>query len=65
MLEEIILGKVRLFLNAENILGTRQTRYDWLVRLSRAPDGRWTVDARAPLDGFILNGGARLKLAIP
>jgi len=24
-------------------------------------DGRWTVDAWAPLDGRVLNGGIRLK----
>jgi iron complex outermembrane receptor protein len=48
MLGEIVLGKVRLFVNAENLLGVRQTKYDPLVRPVRAPDGRWTVDAWAP-----------------
>lgn len=59
-LAEIVLGKVRLFVNAENILNVRQTRYDPLLLPERAPDGRWTVDAWAPTDGFILNGGLRL-----
>lgn len=45
LLGEIVVGKARLFLNAENLLGIRQTRYDSLLRHRRAPDGRWTVDA--------------------
>ena len=28
----------------------------------RLPDGRWTVDAWAPLDGRVWNGGVRLSL---
>lgn len=61
MMGEIALGKARLFLNAENVFGKRQTQYDPLVRPSRGPDGRWTVDAWGPLEGFVLNGGIRLK----
>ena len=61
VLGEITLGNVSLFLNAENILDVRQTRYDPLVRPDRAADGRWTVDAWAPLEGFTLNGGVRLR----
>ncbi|MCW1385098.1 TonB-dependent receptor [Novosphingobium sp. KCTC 2891] len=61
LLGEIVVGKARLFLNAENLLGIRQTRYDSLLRPRRAPDGRWTVDAWAPLEGFTLNGGIRLR----
>lgn len=53
-------GRVRLFLNAENLGGVRQTQRDPLVRPSRAMDGRWTVDAWAPLDGRVINGGIRL-----
>lgn len=60
LLGEIVLGPVRLFVNAENLLDVRQTRYDPLVRPTRAPDGRWTVDAWAPTDGFTVNGGVRL-----
>lgn len=59
-LAEVVVGRVRLFVNAENILNVRQTKFDPLVRPSRAPDGRWTVDAWAPTDGFVLNGGIRL-----
>jgi iron complex outermembrane receptor protein len=62
VLGEVVLGKVSLFANAENILGVRQTRYDPLVLPERAPDGRWTVDVWAPTEGFVLNAGMRLRL---
>lgn len=65
LLAEKTLGPVKLFINAENILGVRQTRYDPILRRVRAPDGRWTVDAWAPTEGFVLNGGVRLKLGGP
>jgi iron complex outermembrane receptor protein len=61
VLGEIVLGKARLFLNAENILGVRQTRFDPLLRPTRAASGEWTVDVWAPTEGFILNGGVRLR----
>ncbi|MFC0679373.1 TonB-dependent receptor plug domain-containing protein [Lysobacter korlensis] len=60
-LGEITLGKVSLFLNLENILNVRQTRYHPITRPQRAPDGRWTVDAWAPTDGFVVNGGVRIR----
>jgi iron complex outermembrane receptor protein len=53
-------GRVRLFLNAENLGGVRQTQFDPLVRPYQAADGRWTVDAWAPLDGRVINGGVRI-----
>jgi iron complex outermembrane receptor protein len=52
--------RFRLFVNAENLGDVRQTRYEPLVRPERHPDGRWTVDAWAPLDGRVVNGGIRL-----
>src|SRR5690606_1724942 len=55
------IGRARLFLNAENVLDTRQTRHDPLVLPARAPTGRWTTDAWAPLEGRALNGGVRLE----
>ncbi|RYY28290.1 MAG: TonB-dependent receptor [Sphingomonadales bacterium] len=61
LLAEVVVGKARIFVNAENILDVRQTRYDRLLRPSRAADGRWTVDAWAPLDGFVVNAGVRLR----
>jgi len=60
LLAEKQVGRVRVFINGENLTGTRQTRWDALVRPDRAPDGRWTVDAWAPLDGRTVNGGIRL-----
>jgi len=52
--------RFRLFVNAENLGNVRQTQYDPLVRPERHPDGRWTVDAWAPLDGRVVNGGIRV-----
>src|SRR5690606_3579188 len=62
LLAELAVGKSRLFVNAENIFGARQTRHDPLLRPTRAPDGRWTVDAWGPGEGFVVNGGVRLRL---
>jgi iron complex outermembrane receptor protein len=58
---EWILGAVSLFVNAENLLDVRQTRYDALLLPARAPDGAWTVDQWAPLDGRTINGGVRVR----
>jgi outer membrane receptor for ferrienterochelin and colicins len=58
-LAERRVGRLRLFLNAENLANVRQTRWDPLLRPSRGADGRWTVDAWAPLDGRVFNGGVR------
>ncbi len=60
VLAEHQFGRFRLFINGENLTGVRQTKWDPLIRPSRAPDGRWTVDAWAPLDGRNINGGLRL-----
>ena len=61
LLGEITRGRANFFLNAENLLNIRQTRYDPLLLPQRAASGEWTVDAWAPLEGFTLNGGVRLK----
>jgi hypothetical protein len=55
------LGRVRVFVNAENLGNVRQTRWDPLAGPERRPDGRWRVDAWAPLDGLVVNGGARVE----
>ena len=60
MLGEKQFGRIRLFINGENLTGVRQTDWDPLLLPTRAPDGRWTVDAWAPLDGRTVNGGIRL-----
>ncbi len=59
MLAERKVGKIRIFVNAENLTNVRQTSFDPLVKPSQAIDGRWTVDAWAPLDGRTFNAGIR------
>ena len=59
--EQKIAAHVKLFLNLENLTNVRQTRWDPLLLPTRESDGRWTVDAWAPLDGRVINGGARLS----
>lgn len=54
------LGRARAFLNAENLLDTRQTAYDQLVLPARSPEGRWIADVWAPLEGRAFNAGVRL-----
>jgi outer membrane receptor for ferrienterochelin and colicins len=61
LLAEKQFGPIRLFVNGENLTGVRQTRWDPLLLPSRAVDGRWTVDAWAPLEGRNINGGLRLR----
>jgi len=55
------IGTLRIFVNAENLGDVRQTREHPLVRPARHPDGRWTVDAWAPLEGRTLNAGVRIR----
>jgi iron complex outermembrane receptor protein len=54
------IGKVRLFINVENLSDLRQTKYDRLVRPTRSPEGLWTVEEWGPLEGRLVNGGLRL-----
>jgi iron complex outermembrane receptor protein len=61
LLAEKQFGRIRLFVNGENLTGLRQTRWDPLLLPTRAVDGRWTVDAWAPLEGRNVNGGVRLR----
>jgi iron complex outermembrane receptor protein len=53
-------GRLRVFLNAENLLDVRQTKFDPLTVPRPRRDGRWTVDAWAPLEGRVVNGGLRV-----
>jgi iron complex outermembrane receptor protein len=55
------VGRAFLFINGENLTGVKQTDWDPLLRPSRGVDGRWTVDAWAPLDGRVINGGVRIR----
>ncbi len=59
---ELKIGPASVFVNLENILNVRQTRYSPLVRPTPAIDGRRTVDAWAPLDGFVANIGVKFRL---
>jgi outer membrane receptor for ferrienterochelin and colicins len=61
LLAEKQFGRIRLFVNGENLTGVRQSRWQPLIRPNRAPDGRWTVDAWAPLEGRNINGGVRVS----
>ena len=61
MAERKITAHIKLFLNLENLTNVRQTRWDPLLLPNRGADGRWTVDAWAPLDGRVINGGARFS----
>ena len=54
------VGRARFFINVENLADIRQTKYDPLIRPTPLPDGRWTVEAWAPLDGRVWNGGVRV-----
>lgn len=60
VLAERRIGSVRLFVNGENLSGTRQTRWSPLLRPLPSADGRLTVDAWAPLEGRTINGGVRI-----
>jgi outer membrane receptor for ferrienterochelin and colicins len=59
-LTERRFGGLRVFLNAENLLDVRQTKFDPLTVTRPRRDGRWTVDAWAPLEGRVINGGLRV-----
>lgn len=60
LLTELRFGRLRLFVNGENLTDVRQTRWDPIARGTRDVDGRWTVDAWAPLRGRVINGGIRV-----
>lgn len=61
LLGERRFGPARAFVNLENLLDVRQTRYDPLVLPTRSAEGRWTTDAWAPLEGRVINAGVRLN----
>lgn len=65
VLAERRFGRARLFINAENLLGYRQTKYDPLVLPTRGLGGRWTTDVWGPLEGRVANAGARLEIKSP
>lgn len=61
LLGEITLGRASWFINAENILDVRQTREESILLPVRAAEGQWTTDIWSRNDGFIVNGGVRLR----
>ena len=60
LLGELRFGRAKLFVNADNLTNVRQTDWDPIAQLSRHIDGRWTVDAWAPLAGRVINAGLRI-----
>lgn len=60
ILAERRFGRARLFLNAENLFDARPTRFHPLVLPAPSPEGRWTTDAWAPLEGRTFNAGVRI-----
>jgi outer membrane receptor for ferrienterochelin and colicins len=61
LLGELRFGRWRLFATGDNLTDVRQTRWDPIAHLLRAADGRFTVDAWAPLEGRVINGGIRVS----
>ncbi len=55
------IGKVTLFINADNITNVRQTRFDPLLLSPRKASGRFTTDQWAPLEGRVINLGGRFR----
>jgi hypothetical protein len=58
---EYRIGRWGLFVTADNLTDVRQTDWDPIARPVRDVDGRWTVDAWAPLMGRTLNAGMRVS----
>ena len=59
ILGELRISDAHLFLNAENVTDVRQTRYDPLLLPVQSPEGTWTTDVWAPLEGRSFNAGVR------
>lgn len=60
LLVEQRVGSATIFLNAENLTGVRQTRFDPLLLASQNATGRWTTSEWAPLEGRTVNAGVRV-----
>ncbi|MEO6068033.1 MAG: TonB-dependent receptor [Gemmatimonadales bacterium] len=54
-------GRLEVVANFENLLNVRQTDFAPLVRPTPMTGGRWTVDAWAPLEGFMANVAVRYR----
>ena len=60
-LAEITTGRFSWFINLENLLDVKQNDTHPLLLPTRAPSGLWTTDIWSRNDGFIVNGGVRVK----
>lgn len=60
MLAERRFGRVRVFVNLENLTNVRQSDYDPLLLPAPTVFGQRAVDAWAPLDGRTINAGVRI-----
>ncbi len=60
MLAERRFGRVRAFVNLENLTDVRQSNYDPLLLPTPTVLGKRAVSAWAPLDGRTLNAGVRI-----
>jgi outer membrane receptor for ferrienterochelin and colicins len=60
LMAEKIWNKFSLFINFENLLDTRQTKFDTIY--TGPITNPVFRDIYAPVDGFVLNGGIKLKL---
>jgi iron complex outermembrane receptor protein len=54
-------GESAIFINAIDLTDVRQTRFDPLLLPSPSPTGRRTTDVWAPLEGRVINLGARIE----
>jgi outer membrane receptor for ferrienterochelin and colicins len=59
LLAERRFGRIRLFINGENLTDTRQTKWSGIFRPAPSADRRITRDVWAPLEGRTINGGVR------
>ncbi len=60
LLAERRIGRMRVFINLENLTDVRQSSFDPLLRPSPSILGRLVVSAWAPLEGRTINGGVRV-----
>lgn len=56
------VGRVQLFVSAENLTNVMQTDYDPLLLPVRSRTGRWTTDVWAPLESRVVRAGIRASL---
>jgi len=61
LMGEYPFGRWHVFANAENLTDVRQTRWDPIARSAPDVDGRWTVDAWAPIRGRVINFGIKVS----